>query len=354
MKIGILTFTDGTNYGQRLQNYALQEVLKPYGHDVYTIQQEHKYSVKHKIKKIALSVMDPHETAMQKRREAAFNRFNNEYVQFYEKLIPEGMSSDDTVKSFDIFIAGSDQIWNPNSPFVNSNFFMQFAPINKRVSYAASFSVNSIPNEKMQDYRRWISEIPFLSVREEQGVEIVYKLTGKRAVQVLDPTLVIDRCVWMDMASKAICDVPEKKYILSLFLGIDYVDEEKIIVQKTGYKLLKFRDFYNLAPDQFLKLLRCASLVITDSYHVTIFSIIFNVPFVVFDRKSKGKSMSSRFETLDYLFSIKERFWSFLSVNQSSLLNNKISLNTLSYTEAKHKSIAFINAILNGNHVASD
>lgn len=205
----------------------------------------------------------------------------------------------------------------------------------------------------MQDYRRWISEIPFLSVREEQAVEVIHKLTGQRAVQVLDPTLVIDRCVWRDMANKAICDVPEKKYILSLFLGTDYVDEEKIIVQKTGYKLLKFRDFYNLAPDQFLKLLKCASLVITDSYHVTIFSIIFNVPFAVFDRKSKGKSMSSRFKTLDYLFSIKNRFWSLLSVNQSSLLNNEISLNTLPYTKAKQNSIAFLNTILNGNHVVS-
>lgn len=60
---------------------------------------------------------------MQKRREAVFNGFNNEHVQFYEKLIPEGMSNDDSVKSFELFIAGSDQIWNPNSPFVNSNFF---------------------------------------------------------------------------------------------------------------------------------------------------------------------------------------------------------------------------------------
>ena len=354
MKIGILTFTDGTNYGQRLQNYALQTILKSYGHDVYTIQQEHKYSFKHQAKEIALSVMHPYKATMQKRREAAFSQFNNEYIQFYEELIPEGMSCNDTLKSFDLFIAGSDQIWNPYSPFVNSNFFMQFAPINKRASYAASFSVNTIPDEKAQTYRRWLSEIPFLSVREKQGVEVIHELTGKRVVQVLDPTLSIDRFVWESMARTAICDVPEKKYILSLFLGTDYEDEEKIIVQKTGYELLKFHDFYNLAPDQFLKLLKCASLVITDSYHVTIFSIIFNIPFVVFDRKSKGESMSSRFETLDYLFSIKRRCWSFLSVNQSGFLNNEISLNTLPYIEAKQKSIAFLNTILNGNHVVSD
>lgn len=89
MKIGILTFTDGTNYGQRLQNYALQELLVSYGNDVYTIKQEHHYSIKHRVKVAINNIAHIKQAVIQNKRKNVFDRFNNRYIKFYDQLLPE-------------------------------------------------------------------------------------------------------------------------------------------------------------------------------------------------------------------------------------------------------------------------
>ena len=103
MKIGIITFTDGTNYGQRLQNYALQELLKERGNDVYTIEQEHKYSFKHKIKVAAKATLNIKKTIREQKRKKSFARFNDQYITFYQKLLPEE-GSKVIADSFDLLL----------------------------------------------------------------------------------------------------------------------------------------------------------------------------------------------------------------------------------------------------------
>lgn len=312
MRIGIITFTDGTNYGQRLQNYALQEVLKKYGNDVFTIKQEHHYTLRHKIKVIINAVINMKKTIKTIKRKQSFEQFNNRYIKFYDKvLFEEDVSKNKKIAdSFDLFIAGSDQIWNPNSPFVNSNMFMQFAPKEKRATYAVSFSVDSIEQNKKKKFAKWISEISDVSVRELQAIEIVQELTGKKSKLSIDPTLLLDQIKWENMANKAKTTVAVPgKYMISLFLGNDYKEEERYISERTNIHLLKFRDYEIVGPDEFIKIIKNASLVLTDSYHATIFSLLFNTPFIIFQRQSKGPNMNSRFETLDYYFNIKCRFY---------------------------------------------
>lgn len=111
MKIGILTFTDGTNYGQRLQNYALQELLVSYGNDVYTIKQEHHYSIKHRVKVAINNIAHIKQAVIQNKRKNVFDRFNNRYIKFYDQLLPEN-GRGNLAGEFDLFIAGSDQIWS--------------------------------------------------------------------------------------------------------------------------------------------------------------------------------------------------------------------------------------------------
>lgn len=333
MKIGIITFTDGTNYGQRLQNYALQELLKEYGNDVYTIKQEHKYSFRHKIKVAIKAILSIKKTLQEQKREKAFARFNNQYINFYDELLPEE-GSETVADSFDLFVAGSDQIWNPNSPFVDSNMFMQFAPKDKRATYAASFSVDSINAEKEGIFKKWISEISNVSVRELRAVELVEELTGRRPVLSLDPTLLLNHEKWETMANNAKSTIilPER-YMISLFLGNAYKEEEELISKQTGIPLVRFNDYEIAGPDEFLRIIRNASLVLTDSYHVTIFSLLFKRPFVVFQRQSKGASMNSRFETLNYYFGIENRLYE----------NVKIQGNFLEFIDEKR----FENSLLN-------
>lgn len=309
MKIGIITFTDGTNYGQRLQNYALQELLKSHGNEVYTIKQGHTYSLRHKIKVIIKSALNIKNTLQKQNRKKAFARFNNRYINFYKESLPEE-GSKAMSDSFDLFVAGSDQIWNPNSPFVGSNMFMQFAPKEKRATYAASFSVDSINDEKKTLFAKWISEIRNVSVRELRAVELVEELTGRKPTLNLDPTLLLEHEKWETMVNNAESTVvlPER-YMISLFLGNVYREEEELISRQTGLTLIRYGNYETAGPDEFLRIVRDASLVLTDSYHVTIFSLLFKTPFIVFRRQSKGGSMNSRFETLNFYFRIDSRFY---------------------------------------------
>lgn len=346
MKIGILTFTDGTNYGQRLQNYALQELLASYGNDVYTIKQEHHYSIKHRVKVAINSVAHIKQAVKENKRKNAFERFNNRYIKFYNHLLPEN-GSGNLAEEFDLFIAGSDQIWNPNSPFVNSNMFMQFAPKQKRATYAASFSVDEIPNSKREEFSQWISEIDYVSVRELQAVKLVEKLTGKKPVLSLDPTLLLDNQKWENIVEKAesTIELPDS-YIISLFLGNDYFNEEKEIAKQTGLSLMQFKDFETAAPDEFLKIIKNASLILTDSYHVTIFSMLFRKPFIIFQRKSKGVSMNSRFETLDYYFHLENRFYENVKKHKNYLETQNKELFEDSLIRLRKDSTEYLNSLL--------
>lgn len=350
MRIGILTFTDGTNYGQRLQNYALQELLKSYGHDVFTIKQDHHYSIKHKVRVALNSVIHIQQTIKQNRRNSAFDEFNNRYIKFYNQMLPEN-SSENKAEEFDLFIAGSDQIWNPNSPFVNSNMFMQFAPRQKRATYAASFSVNKIPDNKREEFIRWINGIDYVSVRELQAVKLVEELTGKKAVLSLDPTLLLDNKKWENMVEKSQSTIGlPASYMISLFLGSSYSDAEEAISKQTGLSLVRFKDYETAAPDEFLKIIKKASLVITDSYHVTIFSMLFHKPFIIFQRKSKGASMNSRFETLDNYFHLENRFYENVKKHKKYLepLNRECFDKTL--IELRKNSSEYLNLVLRGIH----
>ena len=125
MKIGILTFTNGTNYGQRLQNYALQTVLEEKGHEAYTIRQSWPRSLwKNRVKEWIKKLCDPKNGWKKLRKERAFDQFNARYIKFYKKTISFEKDNRWIAKEFDKFVAGSDQIWNPNSPLCGGNFFL--------------------------------------------------------------------------------------------------------------------------------------------------------------------------------------------------------------------------------------
>lgn len=212
---------------------------------------------------------------------------------------------------YDYFIAGSDQIWNPH--WINGYVeFLQFADKKKRISYSASFGVRGIPQEKRKDFSRYINGMEYISVREQAGAEIVKDLCRFDVPVLVDPTLLISKDEWSAIAERPWW-LGKDRYLLVFFLG-DLSEHEsrecERIAKNYNLKIINLLDKNNLdcytsSPEEFLYLIKNASIVFTDSFHATVFSIIMNTPFVNFNRK--GMEMNSRIDTLLNLFGMNER-----------------------------------------------
>lgn len=307
-RIGILTFTEGDNFGQRLQNYALQSVLEQMECNVYTIRQSIPLKVLlREVKKTRKRHLSQTERVQRWNREKKFRAFDQMHIHFYGRVMPFHGRNTWGAKDFDVFIVGSDQVWNPHSPYVGSNFFLSFAPPQKRLTYAPSFSVEEIPATQREKYTAWLRGFSSLTVREDKGAEIIRKLTGQKAEVVLDPTLLLTARDYNAISVKSSLRV-DSEYILALFLGTAPPRNE---VEKIGMQenkpVLWLNPFSDVGPAEFLDLVRASKIVITDSYHGTIFSVLYHKPFINFMRSGIGCSMSSRFKTLYRILGIEEQ-----------------------------------------------
>lgn len=211
-------------------------------------------------------------------------------------VTPKRYSSNDELKrnipKADIFIAGSDQIWNP----VLENgkdpaFFLDFVPDDKRkIAYAASFSVDNIPVELKKQVAFYLKRFDAISVRESSAVTIVHDLGINNVEHVLDPVFLLDRCQWKQIIKRK----QKEKYVLVYdFDKNPYIKQCAINFAKQNnckvYSVLKSdyadKSFHNYGPDEFVGLVAGAECVVSNSFHATAFSIIFHTPFYVFNRE---------------------------------------------------------------------
>lgn len=335
-KIGIITINDYNNFGNRLQNYALQEIIRSLGFDVETIvyipdkKNENKLLLKiNTLRTITLK------RACEFFLEYIFSKFNNiknknkievrikamkkftfNYIKETNYSIWIDEFPEDLAERYDYFVVGSDQVWNPNFRKCSPIDFLTFAPKNKRVTYAPSFGVHRIPIEYRSKYIKWLSEINNLSVRENAGVDIIKDLTGKNAELLIDPTALISVDKWVSLFNKESKSIG-KKFILTYFLGkINNYDKEKInkMAAKQDLKIINLgeqctEDAYATDPVEFLRHIYSAEIILTDSFHGSLFSILFMKPFVVFERNGSTPSMNSRLDTLLSKFNLENRKW---------------------------------------------
>lgn len=295
-KIGIITI-DSMNFGNKLQNYALQEVVKSFGYLVETIQRALPAQGKQRIindsKKIGQFFWGT--------KGAKFNLFNrrikrsNCYALANEAQV-------ELANEYDYFIAGSDQVWNPHYTFVGKSDLLVFAKPEQRISYAASFGVDEIPEEKKDIYTENLRQFKTLSVREKKGAEMIKELTGKEAQVVLDPTMLLTSEQWMKVEKKCRF-TPKRKYALIYSLGEKSTEFEYAInyyrkrfdvfdiraIQKNGREI-------PVGPAEFLYLIHHAEIILTDSFHASVFSILYHKKFKSFKRP--GNDMSSRIVSL--------------------------------------------------------
>lgn len=328
MRIGILTITDGQNYGNRLQNYALQTLLEELSFDVETLlfrtQRDgyRKYLVYQNfawlIKKILKKQSGKHKIA--RLRKLKFDSFNNNYIKFSKFIISDKKIPRSVADAYEYFVCGSDQIWNPRIAIVNENIKCHlacFARPKQRIAYAASFGINSIPDTSIKLFKDELLKFKAIGVREKQGEIIIANCCGRKDVQtVLDPTMMLTNEAWLRIAKKPNYITSSKpKFIVTYFLSEEsnilknYIeavsnkhnaDVIRLNIEFLLDEKIDNKEYFCTSPDEFIWLIANSECVLTDSFHATVFSLIFHKPFCVFERKAteKGNNMESRIDTL--------------------------------------------------------
>lgn len=324
MKAGILTITDGQNYGNRLQNYAMQELLQSIGMEAETIQrrtkrdltgvEKLKVDIKYVVKRFIGYKCDHYRRIRKKR----FDEFNKKYIKSGNCILQNSEAPDDLNDRYDFFIVGSDQVWNARLEIVKEdikNHLAFFAEPAKKIAYAASFGTDDVPLEYAKLFSEALSTYKAIGVREDSGVDIVKRLCHKNDVKVvLDPTMMLSAEQWRRIAKKPKY-IQNERFIVTYFLGgrgEELTSYIKNIAQEFDAKIVNLdieflsddsienKEFFITTPDEFVWLIEHAECVLTDSFHASVFSILFHKPFCTFERISteKGNDMGSRIHTL--------------------------------------------------------
>lgn len=348
-QIGIITlYHNNCNYGGALQAYALNQAVRELGYGCRTIDyvptgMPLKEKLVRKIRTDGLTAaaaaavkissgkisarigkaVDP-EAAMEIRiRESNVAEFRKKRIPHTGPCTTEYITG--AAEAFDMFLCGSDQIWNVGS--VNSFdpvYWLDFVPDNRgKASYAASMPMPALPEQERCRVQGWLERLDFISVREEQGKKLLSNLTDKEIRIVPDPVFLPDAARWEEMAGERKIREP---YFFAYLLGDDEKMRKDIteLAEKYGRKLAAApfltsrprkcdRDFGDIrvcgGPEDFLNMIRHADCVLTDSFHASVFSILFGTPFWAFRRGDPDgkRNMDSRLTHLTEAFGMADR-----------------------------------------------
>lgn len=343
-KVGLVTCYFKHNYGSMLQAYATQKILDDNnipnetinitynidfkkGKRKYYLSQIFNYTfIRSKLGMIKLKIdrkinkeLNKKISTRDKKYELFIKRFHlTKPYTTYEEL------TELCKERYSDVIVGSDQLWLPVNVVANY-YTINFVPneINK-ISYATSFGVSSIPKKYLSRYKLFLDRINHLSVREQIGIELIDKISNNKAKLVCDPTILLTKKEWDTIVKEK--RIIKEKYILCYFLGknIEHRKFAEKLKKETGYQIVslnhadeyvkysdKFADIkpYNIGPSEWINLIKNAEYICTDSFHGTVFSLIYNKLFFTFRRyKSNTKvSTNSRVESLLSILNLTER-----------------------------------------------
>lgn len=331
--IGIITYHHYYNYGTMLQALALQEKVEQLGYQAELIDFKQDNSLsRYEMLKLRIKRMPVYIKERKKYRALADSREkikekNELFEQFYKTYLHVGKKKYTTTQQlmenppvYDGYVVGSDQTWNPfvaNSP---EAFFLPFVENkSKKGSYGPSLAVKSLSDEKGKEYRKKLSNFSFLSCREQDGAQLLSRITQKEVKCVLDPTLLLSAKEWGKYCE---FEIPKEPYILVYFLGeksehrravekIQKLTNWKIISLPAAYLEMENNDYKKVwgGPKEFLSLIRGAALICTDSFHGTMFSINFQRNFFSFCKSSDSEESSenSRLYSALNIFGLSNR-----------------------------------------------
>jgi len=346
-KIGIITIIDNDNYGNRLQNYAVQEIIKKFHYEPVTmLNKQYTNDKKLFLLRLIRNKLKNNLKKSNYERRKNFECFNKLISFSKENTIPFKKYND-----YAFFITGSDQVWNPNIGRMKDIDLLSFAPGYKRISLSASFGISSINHNKQKKLKRELKKFKSISVRENSGKEIVKNvLPNKNVCVLIDPTMMLDAREWNSIAKKP-NQLKNKKYVLNYFLGTLSEKVKNDINQfalNNNCGVINILDvnspFYKCGPSEFLFLEKNAFLICTDSFHASVFAILNRVPFIVFDRYTKSGSMNNRLETLLLKFDLLDRKYNGFITNNILKVNYSKTYTILG--EERKKVINFLSKAL--------
>lgn len=358
MKIGTLTFPGSPSHGASLQMYALYQTLKNMGVDAEVINyspdglthNRYKEQVGHKI---FINLMN---WILLKDPKKAFKQFEQQMHIYPSVPLKTTEEIQEESKRYDRIIVGSDQVWNPVVTGNDMNFYLDFCKDNARkASYAASFGTDHVAEEDRTEIAKLLSEITYLSVREQRGQEIVRDLTGRDVPVVIDPTFLIDGKDWRKLATPS---GAKEKYVFFYTIkpSASLRRIAKEFADKHGYRFVyiaggahgvmeKFHPHkdpvFGVGPAEFIDLINRAECVFTNSFHGTAFSIILNKKFYV----EYSSDTNSRLTNIIKTFQLEQ-----CVVNDSSFTNQLPEIDYQKVngiiSERKEEAISFLNEII--------
>lgn len=357
-KILIATFIY-TNYGGILQAYALQSYLSQYNNlevtnlNFRTKEHENESSLfylygsfKSRIGQLIFILLRCRGLYMRIKRTKEFKK---RYFKF-TKLYRTENEFLECPPFADIYISGSDQVFNPEGKYKNV-FYLSFPKGNSRkVSYAASFGIRDLSALNNSIYKTLLNDFDSLSFREQDSAKLINVLLNKNSNWVLDPTFLLTQDEW-----KKVCVQPliKEKYIYVYALAEEEVllKIAKKIQAETGYKIIFTRNntrnflkadkfIYGAGPSEFLGLIMDAEYVVTDSFHGLVFSVIFKRQFYVYISRP---DYSVRIMNLIELVNGMEYLFDESNISGFKFSRDKSSLNFVKLDEMVKKSKQFIN-----------
>lgn len=305
MDIKIVTCHYAYNYGAVLQTYALCKFLNSRGNNTKVINYRPWYykgstKTKNKLKLLLRKVIRIPDNY---KSEIVFYGFLKKYVP----MTIEYKNFETITKAeseADLFIAGSDQIWNFNLPNGKDDvFYLDFVRRGKKASYAASLGMDYLTNEQLEILREKLKRFDYVSLREKTAKKIL-EMAGLNNIQVVsDPVYLLSRDEWNDISKKPDKMLNEKYVLIYAFnRQKDIFKFGKELAQKYGFKAISVNTFWedvlnktdhyywNCMPEEFLYLVSHAECVVTNSFHGLSFSMIFNKPVILFEKDDKGNS----------------------------------------------------------------
>jgi len=354
-KVGVLTQPLHNNYGGLLQAYAFKEVLKSLNCEVVIVNRVAPEVPRWRLLASRIKTLITGRTVYPKPKMTQQQKYiiSKKTRAFKEKYIQEESSEISSMsglkrlnnQSYQAFIVGSDQCWRPKYSPKIENYFLDFVKDDsqtKRISYAASFGTSDweFTEKQTQRCKNLITKFDAISVRESSAVDLISRYLGRDdAVHVLDPTMLLDKSCYQSIVERDKCDDIKgelKAYVLDN--SPDKIKFIKCIEERLGatqFEIMpkkrleqdtltnnNIHEFQFPSPLEWLYGFTKAEFVVTDSFHGTVFSILFNIPFITIVNERRGVA---RFESLLQMFGLSDRFVTDLNeINVDQFLDTEI------------------------------
>lgn len=335
-KVGLITYY-GDNYGGVLQAYALQQTVMASGFACELISNEflcRKSGLKRlqcKLANLTSAIKNPVDYLAKRKIYHQYAAQNASKVEKFETFRREKLCIhktgytcyDEYLKNppqYDVYLCGSDQIWNPNLYCDNGFYFAGFAPEDSlKISYASSVGVSIVTKKQASFMAPLLNRFDVISTREQKGADIINDISEKKATVVLDPTLLLEGDSWSKVASNRIIEdsyvfcylFGEREYIAAVKKKVKELTGMRVVCVPFVPRELSSDDekIFDAGPAEFISLIKNASLVLTDSFHATAFSINLKVPFISLCRfeQHDRKSMNDRLTTILDMVGLSDR-----------------------------------------------